>query len=305
MMTKKQFISEVAHRIEDYIPAEINVSKIDALEIIKNNNLKLTGLAIKEEGKNIAPNIYLDDYYDEYNGGKDMNDICKDITRQYLLARNKDFDVSPDNIFNPDKLFVQLINREANETLLDETVYEPYLDMAFTVRILHAKDEDGISSSLLKNDQLSFYNMSKEEIISKAKENTKELFPTKIVRISDLISEMMGENISDMQSPEMYVVTNDLMINGAAAILDKEALSNYFGDRQMTVLPSSIHEFIFIPYDETDEQNCSYMVRDVNQNTLKQSEYLSNSIYRYDGDAKELNIEIPGKESYVEDEYER
>ena len=45
-------------------------SKLSINEVTKNNGLKLMGITIMDNKSNIAPTIYLNDYYKQYQTGK-------------------------------------------------------------------------------------------------------------------------------------------------------------------------------------------------------------------------------------------
>ena len=57
--------------------------------VIKNNGCELDGLVIMEKGKNISPTIYLNGYFDEYQSGKELNDIVMEIMQKYNENKDK------------------------------------------------------------------------------------------------------------------------------------------------------------------------------------------------------------------------
>jgi len=89
----------------------------------------------------------------------------------------------------------------------------------------------------------------------------------------------------------MYVLSNADKLNGAAAILDSktmEDISEKLGG-DFIVLPSSIHEVIVLPVNEDmDRQTLEAMVQDVNAGQVAPEERLSDHVYMYDSQAKEL-----------------
>ena len=89
----------------------------------------------------------------------------------------------------------------------------------------------------------------------------------------------------------MYVLSNSEKLNGAAALLDAktmEAISEKLGG-DFIVLPSSIHECIVLPVTEDmDRHTLEAMVQDVNAGQVAPEERLSDHVYMYDSQAKEL-----------------
>ena len=89
----------------------------------------------------------------------------------------------------------------------------------------------------------------------------------------------------------MYVYSNQSKVNGAVYMLDKESMSavaDKIGE-SFAILPSSIHEVIVLPVNEDmDRQTLEAMVQDVNAGQVAPEERLSDHVYMYDSQAKEL-----------------
>lgn len=80
-----------------------------------------------------------------------------------------------------------------------------------------------------------------------------------------------------------YVVTNRAKYRGASAILDKAVLKA-FGKKhkikKLAVLPSSIHEMLILPYNESiNMDDLSFMVADVNATQVEPEERLTDRAY--------------------------
>ena len=86
------------------------------------------------------------------------------------------------------------------------------------------------------------------------------------------------------QEVPMYVLSNKSRINGASCILYKDILKDFamVVDKDLYVLPSSIHEVILLPSDGTQEsEQLKEMVREINQSQVEKEEVLSDSVYYY------------------------
>ncbi|MCR5604754.1 MAG: DUF5688 family protein [Lachnospiraceae bacterium] len=107
--------------------------------------------------------------------------------------------------------------------------------------------------------------------------------------VTDNLLEMYG--ISKEEHPSMYVLSNSITLNGAAALLDAktmEDISQKLGG-DFIVLPSSIHEVIVLPADvEMDRRDLEAMVQDVNAGEVAPEDRLSDHVYMYDSKEKEL-----------------
>ena len=86
----------------------------------------------------------------------------------------------------------------------------------------------------------------------------------------------------------LYVVTNKERKYGASAIINKERLSDYCHEmdiNKIVVIPSSIHEMLFLPWDEEiderymDERYMDEMIQGVNDILVSPVEQLGNKSY--------------------------
>ena len=87
----------------------------------------------------------------------------------------------------------------------------------------------------------------------------------------------------------MYLISNTASIHGAAAVLYPSVLSALAKrlDGSFYLLPSSIHEFIAVPFKrEYAPEELREIVREVNESQVEEEEYLSDQIYYYDRDKK-------------------
>ena len=93
------------------------------------------------------------------------------------------------------------------------------------------------------------------------------------------------------ENPSMYVLSNADKLNGAAALLEAktmEDISEKLGG-DFIVLPSSVHETIVLPLNEDmDRHTLEAMVQDVNVGQVALEERLSDHVYMYDSQEKEL-----------------
>ena len=81
----------------------------------------------------------------------------------------------------------------------------------------------------------------------------------------------------------MYAITNKTALLGASAVLDVNAIREYFsgsGITKLVVLPSSIHEMLLVPADNApgmDEMN--EMVKSINETQVRPEERLTDRAY--------------------------
>jgi hypothetical protein len=83
---------------------------------------------------------------------------------------------------------------------------------------------------------------------------------------------------------KLYVLTNESATNGATAICNDKKMREIAEmlDSDLIVLPSSIHEVIIMPKDDSlDIDSLIQMVQDINGSEVAADEILSNNVYVY------------------------
>lgn len=261
-------------------------------QVLKNNGITLQALVIMDEGTNISPNIYLDDYYHKFNkGDSTIHQIVEDIVHQRetaFLDKIEEIKYSWDEV--KDKLFCKVINKERNQEKLASLPHMEYLDLAVTVRVLNKKDDTGIASAELDYNWLELLGISEEELFAQATQNTEILFPLKRDTLLNVITGCVGvpmefsEVMRDNCPCPMYVITNDTGLNGATTMLYTNALRDLAIDIEVDhfyIMPCSVHECIIVTGNE-DVDYMKSMVMEANTDAVTQMDYLSDSVYRYD-----------------------
>ena len=82
MMRFEEFTGNVLQEIRVRADGAFQIRKYD---VIKNNNVKLTGIIVIKEGENIGPCIYLDEFFREYESdGMEFDEIVDEVYRFIL-----------------------------------------------------------------------------------------------------------------------------------------------------------------------------------------------------------------------------
>lgn len=100
----------------------------------------------------------------------------------------------------------------------------------------------------------------------------------------EMLDAMFNDMMKEQRTPKMYILTNSVGINGATSIIYKDAIRN-FADKLKTdfyILPSSIHEVILVPYEDSiSREELKDMVNEVNCTQVPVEEILSDRVYIY------------------------
>ena len=264
-------------------------------DVMKNNGVVLRGITLMQDDSNISPTIYLNPYYDAYeNGDTTLGTVIDEVIDTYernKINRSIDMKFFLNYETVRSRIIFNLINTEKNRELLRDVPYIPFHDLSIVFQCLVSEERFGNASILIHNVHLQLWKVNARELYECALENTPLLQGYELADMNTVLEEMKAlggiddEEIEDMQQEvPMYVLSNKSRINGASCILYKDILKDFamVVDKDLYVLPSSIHEVILLPSDGTQEsEQLKEMVREINQSQVEKEEVLSDSVYYY------------------------
>lgn len=300
-MNYEEFLDYVKESISKFMGGEYTVT---LNKVMKNNGLELTGLVIMKKEQMAAPTIYLDEFYEQYNLGREMKEIFEEIVEIYDENSHKlnvDLTFFMDYHQVRDRVMYKLLNYEQNKQLLEEVPYRKFLDLAvvFYVEVNH--DDLGYGSVLIHNSHMDVWNITEKELYEAAMENTPKHLKYRLTSMDGIIEEIFCNTVhqdfleeEDAEKNDMYVLTNCNMMFGAACML-YEGLIRKISDKlncNLYILPSSIHELIIIPKDgfsDSKKELCD-LVRYVNENQVERVDRLSNCVYEYIREKDEICV---------------
>ena len=154
--------------------------------------------------------------------------------------------------------------------------------------------------------------MNEAQLYEQAMANTPKLLPVSIRPMDEIICEIILKEMGEAQDivsreetmsvidevkgsskgMDLYVMTNSEKFNGASELLFPEnldELSKKF-DSDIYIIHSSTHEIIAISSTGKDVNELQEMVNEVNMNEVLIEDRLSNEVYHYDKNKKELTV---------------
>ena len=283
--------------------------------VILNNGTNHIAMILYKNGEKLHPQIYLERFFEDYKKGKAMEEILQDVMKTYEEALQN---INPDSLSGIEdweqvkgRLAFRLLSKERNKETLENYVYKEFLDLAAIVTFCAEIDEQGVKAIRVTHDLAERWNVSKEEILQAAEENTEDLFPVRmepildtLCRVADISRDDLPEEVlAEEDSPQIMVLTNYLGVNGATVLLYDSFLQQVYEklSGKFIILPSSIHEVIVMPLASappiTDSQK---MVEQINHSAVKEEEILSDSVYLYDGEKVILACDSKGVCAYEE-----
>ena len=108
--------------------------------------------------------------------------------------------------------------------------------------------------------------------------NSEKLFPAEISTLEEKLGFGRPEN------PQIYVVTNNRMCNGASALFYPETMHRLYEiiGEEFYVIPSSIHEVLITPVSlHKNPKDLAEMVRQINSAIVSEEDYLSDNVFKY------------------------
>ena len=278
---------------KDYVIEQIKKELGDNYEVtftqVQKEYALLEGISIREDSKNIAANIYYD--------SEDTDDsIVSHVLRTFKesVFPNVDVDELSENLADwnwiKERIVPALYNKDKNtrEGIVSVDVAG---DISVMFRIILDTNDNGRASIVAMNNYAEKWGVSIEEILKTAKANlNKELY---ILDMEKIMAEMMGmsDEVHDGRTIEegdmMTVASNISKTNGASSILLFSDLieSGEIDDRDYYILPSSVHEVIYLrEYDE----GFATMVKEVNAQQVAPPDFLSDHVFKYNHETKQI-----------------
>lgn len=312
MMNYDVFLEVVKERILDYLPemyqkGEVMINKVQKV----NETLDALSVLIGEKS-HISPNLYLEDIYQRYRETDNLDETLKEAATLYVEIAERatvdERDLKLDTL--KDNIICTLVNTEQNKELLEHVPHKPFQDLSIIFRWVVSVGEKQMSSAVVNESLMDQIGMNIDELMEVAMENTKRIMPISICSMEETLmglasNELEMEFIRSMVEAErapketMWIISNSMGMNGASAILYEDKLHELAEklETDLYLLPSSLHECIAVSVDMGTPEELAEMVQSVNMNEVELKDRLSNNVYHYDKDLRELTMatDVPNK----------
>lgn len=294
-----KFVSIMENKVRDALGC---IYEVRSIHVIKNNGINLWGLCIRCAGSSIAPNIYMNSYYESYTNGKDIEELVKDILKVYSISNKNMPSIEKNFDWESIKydIILKLVNYDMNkETLMESPFKKVFGNLAATFHILVGSTKDGIGTAKINNELFLTFNVTLEHLYEIALANTMRWFPATIRNMNEVICTIMEEELGGSEEyeklwdtatindggAEMFVLSNNTGIYGATAVLYSDILKKFSEtmNTDLYIIPSSVHEIIImLAYGrEFDCNMLNEMVRNINSSHVPIEDILDNDVYMY------------------------
>ena len=298
-MEYEKFVDTIQKKVEELSEPG---TKVVIMEVCKNNGVRKKGLMVKAKTCNMAPTVYLEDFYEEYLRGKTHEEIAEGVVQVYRdndammnfqIEEFKDFEKMKS------RLVFRIVNLEKNEEMLKDSPYITFLDLAVVPYISFPVDGMNCGSILVKKEHLKLWGISEETAMKIAAENTPKLLQPQIRKMEDTIRQLILSGFNDQQAEyerlleemeeqehkvPMYVLTNTKNLYGASCMVYDGVIEMFAEEmgEDIYILPSSIHEVILVPESQAlVATELKSMVQEINMTQLPKEEMLSDCVYKF------------------------
>ena len=294
-MTKQDFMEQLIEELYRYFSPEHY--QLEGSVLLKNNDTKRYAILLKKIEGMVSPTIYLENFYSEFEHGR----TTISETASHIYEQMHDFEdkieeyqeFSAELSDCSDKITYRLVSKERNKQFLESVPHLPFLNMAVVFYIIHHVSKEGMESICVTNELAEKWGLSAKSLYIIAEKNTPILLPPVIDTMEHTLELLMGEINCTIEPAEdsnkplpMHIMTNKYQINGASVLLYHgllDGLAEKLG-MDLYVIPSSIHELIIMPAEDgsLSLSKLSDMVKEINENHVKEEEILSDCAYYYD-----------------------
>lgn len=298
-MDYKEFAEKLEEMVKKELGEDAGIQRTGAL---KNNGVRKDGLTYFCGAAHISPVVYLQDLYDDYQGGISLEECARQAAGDLKKMQRDGADARmfaetiTDWERNRGDVFPVLLKRSTNAELLERLVHRPWLDLEVCYRLCLG-NEAGCSAGIRVDHRLlACWGITEDGLHTQAFRNM-EGAGYCLAGMCDVLREFMPF-VPDMEEgglPELMILTNRTKLYGAAGILKTELLGEY-ADRigkNLFILPSSIHECLVMADDgHTDVWELDTMVREVNATQLLPEDVLSDHAYYFDREKREVKSAV-------------
>lgn len=295
-MEMKEFMQKVQCTIQKELGIPFTV---ELKTVRKNNNVMLHGLMITAEGRNVAPTIYLEQFWHAYLEGMPYSEVIRRILEVYgkdKPLRSIDMEFFKDFDKVRDRICYRLVGTVDNRDMLADVPHVEFLDLAVCFFYAYKGEILGEGSILIHNSHMEMWKTCVAELMKAARENTPKLFPWQCNTMEEVLKEVLEtDQVEEMLSGElpMKVLSNCQRTQGAVCLIYQGVLEKMAAEynTDIYILPSSIHEVILLADTGREPaEELKSMIVQVNRSQLAPEEILSDSLYRYDRHKKQVEI---------------
>ncbi len=256
-----------------------------ALNDVVKNGVHFTALTVRSSSSHISPCVYIDDMCRNLSDPAVAADSIENMLRNNPSPLNLDLNQISSREYILENVYIAAQRTSDEELVRRDTAFEGIEEYCYVQNALNEK----IWSFKLKPFHLLAAGISTEELWTAAEGNTYSEKEFCIRSMQEILGEMAGVDLGACPEymPAMYVLSNPRKLRGAVQVFNRPALEKWaesIGFRRFIMIPSSLHEVILIPREESVESlmPLNTMVQDVNRLEVSAEEQLADQVFEFD-----------------------
>ena len=187
------------------------------------------------------------------------------------------------------RLSIRLNNKERLLTSRPGAVYEPFLDFAVTCHIDVSDLVGTPATCMVKKGLMGYIGVGQERLFADAKANSMKTRPGITMPIEDYMGGMGFMCMEGEPEHQLMIATTEGLMYGAGVVLYPGFLEQISGGRDLFLIPSSIHEWLYLEDNGGfTAEELTGLLRAVNREAVEEEEVLSDWLYYYDWEKKEM-----------------
>ena len=182
------------------------------------------------------------------------------------------------------RLLIRLNNKERLLTSRPGAVYEPFLDFAVTCHIDVSDLVGTPATCMVKKGLMGYIGVGEGRLFADAKANSMKTRPGITMPIEDYMGGMGFMCMEGEPEHKLMIATTEGLMYGAGVILYPGSLEQISGGKDLFLIPSSIHEWLYLEDNGGfTAEELTGLLRAVNREVVEEEEVLSDQLYYYDG----------------------
>ena len=295
MKTIEEFTKELSNGVLSVLPTKLSAElKLNPVSVTKVNDQEYHGISFVLEDPGMSPMYYVDDMYEEYNKGRNMNELIVELAQSYLMSLvrpdRRPLELKYDEAKN--HLAFRVLDIRRNVKYLEKV---PYINLGFDLALVPDIRMDdgngGLWRTAVQHDM--FKDMDDQEMFDYALKHARSVDPPlltatwgkspdseEVVNLLDI-----DDCIRDIDKEVFYVLTNSHNLLGASVMFYpgvQEDVARVLGESYYAI-PSSINEFLIIPLSSGVEyEYLRDLLEEANDEKTEPGEVLTDKVFFYD-----------------------
>lgn len=294
-MDRNTFYQQMQKQAKKYLPEVYKSTKMEIREI-ETEHGKRQMLVMFPEGGEFIPALDIDVYFRKANEGEPLGKVAKMLTADYLTLMGECVEtMTLDPEAFTDQFHIGAVNYEKYKVFLENIPIERIEDLAIVPMVRLPNGQ----SVLLTSENAAQLDVTGKELFELAKENHKQILPADLIYFPE--QQERRPIFCNLKRPfqgsrtGMFRLTSMQGDFSAAYITDEMLLKDIGSYLQSSyyILPVSMHDLFIVPAgkrDCADPNQLKYLTERINQVQTLQVHFLSNNIYRYDKEEKQLSM---------------